>query len=329
MVDPAAPSRALVACYDGRVWSVSRSPGGPEPTVAIERRRGMWGINVAATATRLSVPSFFDRAYLIARDAGGAAGDDIGPEPRPTFGCNWVAVHPSRDEIAVTHDDGRVRVRDARSGALLRALGPDTDSLYMGAAFHPTLPRMATVDFYGELLVYESDSGQVLWRRDLGFGPGISVDWSPCGRFLAVGGYAWRARVLRVGDDGLPVAEQELDAPNRGVVKSLAFAGPTRLLVASGDGHLVVHERQGERFTATRTVRGAPHMELSERRGGVARRARGLRGVARSIAARLRLLTSAPRRSAGASPTVRGVKAVHRLSECGRHLATGSATIAP
>ncbi len=140
VVDPAAPSRALVACYDGRVWSVSRSPGGPEPTVAVERRRGMWGINVAATATRLAVPSFFDRAYLLARSPDGAAGEDVGPEPRPTYGCNWVAVHPTRHEIAVTHDDGRIRVRDAASGALLRVLGPDTDSLYMGAAFHPTLP---------------------------------------------------------------------------------------------------------------------------------------------------------------------------------------------
>ena len=63
--------------------------------VAVERRRGLWGINVAATATRLSVPSFFDRAYLIRRAAPMAsAGDDIGPEPGPTYGCNWVAVHP-------------------------------------------------------------------------------------------------------------------------------------------------------------------------------------------------------------------------------------------
>jgi len=325
VVDPAAPSRALVACYDGRVWSVSRSPGGAPPSVAVERRRGLWGINVAATATRISVPSFFDRAYLIARtssgEATGATGADIGPEPRPTYGCNWVAVHPSRNEIAVTHDDGRIRVRDGGSGALLRTLGPDTDSLYMGAAFHPTLPRVATVDFYGEVLVYESDSGRVLWRRDLGFGPGISVDWSPCGRFLAIGGYSWKGRVLRVGSDGLPVADQELDAPNRGVIKSLTFASPTRLLVASGDGMLVIHDLQGERFAATRVIRGTPHMELSN---GVAASPDGRVAyvVSRDQSLRAFDLESGAEIARGLAH-VRGVKAVH-VSECGRHVATGS-----
>jgi WD40 repeat protein len=321
VVDPREPSRVLVACYDGRVWSVSRSPGGPEPRVAVERRRGLWGINVAATATRLSVPSFFDRAYLIARGPSGEAGDDIGPEPRPTYGCNWVAAHPTRDEIAVTHDDGRIRVREGESGALLRVLGPDTDSLYMGAAFHPSLPRLATVDFYGELLVYESDSGEVLWRRDLGFGPGISVDWSPCGRSLAVGGYNWRARVLRIGEDGLPVADHELDAPNRGVVKSLTFAGPDRLLVASGDGQLVVHDRRGDRFAATRVLRGSPHMELAN---GVAASPDGRVAyvVSRDQSLRAFDLESGAEIGRGLAH-VRGVKAVS-VSACGRHVATGS-----
>jgi WD40 repeat protein len=272
------------------------------------------------------VPSFFDRAYLIARGARGEAGADIGPEPRPTYGCNWVAVHPSRDEIAVTHDDGRVRVRDAERGELLRTLGPDTDSLYMGAAFHPTLPRLATVDFYGELLVYESDTGRVLWRRDLGFGPGISVDWSPDGEFLAVGGYAFRGRLLRIGEDGLPVEIQELDAPNRGVVKSLAFAGPSRLLVASGDGTLVVHDRQGDRFLATKAIRGTPHMELSN---GVAASPDGRVAyvVSRDQSLRAFDLESGAELARGLAH-VRGVKAVH-VSECGRHLATGSYETSP
>ena len=191
----------------------------------------------------------------------------------------------------------------------------------MGAAFHPTLPRLATVDFYGELLVYESDSGEVLWRSDLGFGPGISVDWSPCGRFLAVGGYSWRGRVLRIGDDGLPVADQPLDAPNRGVVKSLAFAGPTRLLVASGDGVLVVHDLRDDRFVATRSIRGTPHMELSN---GVAASPDGRVAyvVSRDQSLRAFDLESGVEIGRGLAH-VRGVKAVH-VSECGRHVATGS-----
>ncbi len=292
VVDPAAPARALVACYDGRVWSVSRSPGGAPPRVAVERRRGLWGINVAATATRLAVPSFFDRAYLIARTAGASgeldAGADIGPEPRPTYGCNWVALHPSRDEIAITHDDGRVRVRDARSGALLRALGPDTDSLYMGAAFHPTLPRLATVDFYGELLVYESDSGRVLWRRDPRLRPGDLRRLEPL-RALPRRGRLPVARA-RAADRRRRPARRRAGArraqPRRGEEPGLrridAAAGGVRRRRPRG-----ARSRGRSLRRDAIPPRGAAHGAFQRRRR-LAGRARRLRGLARSVAARLR-----------------------------------------
>ncbi len=320
VADPASAGRALVACYDGRIWSVPRSPGEGAPRIALERRRGMWGINVAATAAHVSVPTFFDRAYLIARDDRGGATHDVGPEPRPTYGCNWVAPHPTRDEIAVTHDDGRVRLLDAATGRLLRAFGPDTGSLLMGAAWHPRLPLLATVDFYGELLVYDERTGRVAWRQDLGFGPGIAVDCDPSGRWLAVGGYSWEPRVLALGDDGLPTSVQVLDAPNRGVIKSVAFCGQDRLLAASGDGALVVHGRDGDRFVATRVLRGTPPMELSN---GVAASPDGQLAyvVSRDQSVRAFDLQSGEPRGTGLAH-VRGVKSVH-VSGCGRHLVTG------
>jgi WD40 repeat protein len=321
VVDPAAPKRALVACYDGRIWSVPRSPEGSAPRIAVDRRRGMWGINVAATETRVSVPTFFDRAYLIARDSSGAAGQDVGPEPQPTYGCNWVAPHPARDEIAVTHDDGRVRVLEASTGRPLRTFGPDTGSLLMGAAWHPRLPLLATVDFHGELLIYDAQTGRVTWRRDLGFGPGITVEYDPSGRWLAAGGYSWEARVLSLGDDGLPVSIQTLDAPNRGVIKSVAFCGSDRLLAASGDGALVVHERDGDRFVATRTIRATPPMELSN---GVAASPDGSVAyvVSRDQSVRAFGVASGEPRGVGFAH-VRGVKSVH-VSECGKHVVTGA-----
>lgn len=321
VVDPAAPDRALVACYDGRVWSVARSPGGGAPFIALDRRRGMWGINVAATATRLSVPTFFDRAYLIARDADGRAGQDVGPEPRPTYGSNWLAPHPTRDEIAVTHDDGRVRVLDAATGHLRRTFGPDTESLLMGAAWHPRLPLLAAIDFHGELLIYDERTASVVWRRDLGFGPGITIDFDPSGRWLAAGGYAWEPRMLALGDDGLPVSIRPLDAPNRGVIKSLAFCGPDCLLAASGDGALVVHDREGDRFVASRTVRGTPPMELSN---GVAASPDGRVAylVSRDQSLRAFNLATGEPRGMGLAH-VRGVKSVH-VSECGTRIVTGA-----
>ncbi|MGD0525110.1 MAG: WD40 repeat domain-containing protein [Polyangiaceae bacterium] len=321
VVDPARPWRSLVACYDGRVWSVPRTPDGGEPCVEVERRRGMWGINVAATSTRLAVPSFFDRAYLIERDARGGARVDVGPPPNPTFGCNWVAVHPSGEELAVTHDDGRIRIRDTTDGKLLRTLGPDSDSLTMGAAFHPTLPLLATIDFYGELLIFDHEAGRVVWRKDLGFGPGISVDFSPCGRWLAAGGYHWHGRVLPLDGEGKPTAVHELEARNRGVVKSVAFAGPGRLLAASGDGALVVHDLVGPQFAATRCIRGAPPMELCN---GVAASPDGRVAyvVSRDQSLRAFDLESGEPLATGLAH-VRGVKCVH-VSECGRHVVTGS-----
>jgi WD40 repeat protein len=321
VTDPRAPSRALVACYDGRVWSISRSPGGPPPHIVVDRRRGMWGINVAATKDRLAVPSYFDRAYLLCRDAEGNVTEDLGPAPGPTYGCNWIAVHPSGDEVAVTHDDGRIRVREAATGRLRRVLGPDSSSLYMGAAFHPSLPVLATIDFHGEMLVYDYDHGTVVWRQDMGFGPGICVDWSPCGRYLAAGGYAWRGRMATVGNDGRPVRVDELEAKARGVWKSIAFASPTRLLVASGDGALVVHDLLADRWVATRAIRGVPPMELSN---GVAASPDGRLAyiVSRDQSIRAIDLESGVEVLSGLAH-VRGVKTVH-ASSCGAYVATGA-----
>jgi WD40 repeat protein len=233
-----------------------------------------------------------------------------------------VAPHPRRDEIAVTHDDGRVRVLEAATGRMLRAFGPDTGSLLMGAAWHPRLPLLATVDFYGELLVYDDRTGHVVWRRDLAFGPGITVDYDPSGRWLAVGGYAWEPRVLALGDDGLPTSIQVLDAPNRGVIKSVTFSGPDRLLAASGDGALVVHDRaDDDRFIVKRIIRATPPMELCN---GVAASPDGRVAyvVSRDQSVRAFDLESGDPRATGFAH-VRGVKSVH-VSECGKYLATGA-----
>jgi WD40 repeat protein len=224
-------------------------------------------------------------------------------------------------EFASTLAAGGIRGRDAGSGDLLRVLGPDTDSLLMGAAFHPELPLLAVLDFYGELLAYDTTDGRVRWRRDLAFGPGITVDFSPCGRWLAAGGYHGRARVVALDDGGTPTRVLELDAPNRGVVKSLCFAGSDLLLVASGDGSLVVHQRRGDRFVAVRTIRGEPAMELCN---GVAVSPDGRTAYVVSRDQTVRAFdVESGAELATSLAHVRGVKTVH-ASECGRHLVTGS-----
>ena len=268
VVDPGARrSRALVASYDGRVWSVARSPEGSAPFVAVDRRRGMWGINVAATATRLAVPSFFDRAYLIGRGPSGEAGGDDRPRARPDLRLQRRGGAPA---LGRNRDHPRRRpracARRGRRRAPPRPRARHRARSSWGAAFHPTKPLLATVDFYGELLVYDATTGASLWRGDLGFGPGISVDFSPCGRFLAAGGYTWAARVLALGDDGLPARGSELDAPNRGVVKSLAFAGADAPARRLGRRRARRARARGRALRHARTIRGDAPDGAVERR---------------------------------------------------------------
>jgi WD40 repeat protein len=191
----------------------------------------------------------------------------------------------------------------------------------MGAAFHPRLPMLATIDFYGEVLVYDYAAGRVVWRQEMGFGPGITVDYSPCGRFLAAGGYAWRGRMATLDDAGIPVRVAELDAKARGVWKSLAFASSTRLLVASGDGALLIHDLDGDRWVATRAIRGTPPMELAN---GVAASPDGRVAyvVSRDQTLRAFDLESGAEIASGFAH-VRGVKTVH-ASACGAYVATGA-----
>lgn len=322
VADPLLTDRVLVACYDGRVWSVPGDPQrGADPYIAVERRAGLWGINIAATASRLAVPSFFDRAYLLARAEDGNASEAVGERPQPTFGCNWVVLSPDAGVLAVTHDDGRIRLRDAETGNLRDTLGPDTHSLCMGASFHPTLPVLATIDFYGVVLIYDLAARKVVWQEDMGFGPGISVEFSPCGRFLAVGGYRWDGLVLELGADGRPLRMVCLESPNKGVIKNVAFTPEGVLLAASGDGALVVHRRAGAQWHAVHCLRTDPSMELSN---GVASSPDGRIAyiVSRDQTLRAFEIDSGELLGTGYAHT-RSVKSVH-ASEDGRYLVTGS-----
>ncbi|MFI5302028.1 MAG: WD40 repeat domain-containing protein, partial [Polyangiales bacterium] len=179
--------------------------------------------------------------------------------------------------------------------------------------------------FHGELVVYDHERGVVVDRRDMGFGPGITVDFSPCGRHLAVGGYSWRGRVVTLDDHGAVTDVVELPAQSRGVLKSVAFASSTRLLAAAGDGHLLVWDfvgdHEGGRWVATRAIRGTPHMELGN---GVTSSPDGRVGyiVSRDQTVRAFELDSGRELGCGLAH-VRGVKAIHASAD-GALLATGA-----
>lgn len=322
VADPLNEQRALAACYDGRIWAVPRTPNSPESTrVIVDRRKGLWGINVDATKTRIAVPSFLDRAYLFERDIEGNEGQPIGPEPKPTYGANWIAINNDLEILAVTHDDGCIRLRDLKTGQIKFILGPDSNSLYMGVSFHPILPILATIDFYGQIWLYDIRDGKIIQHFDAGFGPGITIDFSPCGRFLAVGGYRWDAQVFLVNANGEVGKKFILEHPNKGVIKSLCFVDSQRLLTACGDGSGVLHSFDGSDWSAEKSYRSDPPMELCN---GVTVDSQGKRGFWVSRDQTLRAFDVETGKCIGTGlGHTRSVKTV-AISECNQYLVTGS-----
>lgn len=264
--DPLFPNRGLCACYDGQIWSFSLTPDetAEPPYVVVPRIKGMWGINIHATQNRIAVPSFYDRGFLFERnDKGIASPHTIGTAPRPTYGANCIAVSSEIPFIAITHDDGFFRLRDKKTGELLCKIGGDSESLFMGASFHPSKPLLATIDFYGEIWMYNFETGLLIAHKKLPFGPGISVSFSECGKYLATGGYRWDAYVLNLDEHALSLSEfQLLEKPNQGVIKSVFFTRNNMIVTAAGDGTAVVHENNNGKWMPTHHLESTPPMEL-------------------------------------------------------------------
>lgn len=321
--DPFFPDRAAAACYDGKIWSFPLFPTkeSKDNFVLVERRKGLWGINVDVTKTHISAPSFFDRAFLMKRNALGVAAEDIGPPPQPTYGANWIAVSQIHDFIAITHDDGYIRLRKRANGELVKVIGGDTNSLFMGACFHPSLPLIATIDFYGEVWIYNWDSGNLVQKYEMPFGPGISVDYSSDGKFLAVGGYRWDGWVLPSDITGKLLDPIALEKPNKGVIKNIIFTEDNNVVTASGDGSIVFHEFNGTNWKVKKHLKTDPPMELCN---GVAysKIHNKIFSVSRDQTVRAFDAETGKNLSTGFAHT-RSVKSV-AVSNCGNYVVSGS-----
>ena len=258
------------------------------------------------------------------RDAG-APGEDVGPQPNPTYGCNWVAVHPSGEELAVTHDDGCIRIREGgRRHRLLRTMGPWLGLVVRGGRVPPDPGLLATIDFYGEVLPLRprrqvASSG----RRTFTSGPGISVDFSPCGRWLGGGRLqlAWARPASRPRRHSRRRPRARSPQPGRPQERGLRRTGAP----ARGIGGR--HPRRAR--PRRRPVHGRPLHPRNAADGAVQRGRRVARpgrvayvGVARSVGAGVRPRSPESLLATGLAH-VRGVKCVH-VSECGRHVVTGS-----
>lgn len=322
IVDPFVLDRCLVACYDGRIWSISLDPAKASSSeVIVDRKRGLWGNNIAASSNRLGISSFCDRAYLVERGNNGLENHLIGSEPKPSFGANWVAINKTLNLLAVTHDDSCIRIRDCETGQLRQVFGSDSLSLYMGACFHPSYPVLATVDFYGELWIYDINTGKPVWHRALNLGPGVTVKFSDCGRFLAIGFYSKNPCIFDFGNGDRPIGESLLESPNQGVIKNVFFTPSGVLLAACGDGSVVVYVFDGQTWRVVRHIQGKIPMAIcngvvsspDSRKAFVVCRDQSLRGFD---------LETGECQGIGLVHT-RSVKTVS-VSECGIYIATGS-----
>lgn len=320
--DPLFGNRGVSACYDGRVWSFPLFPTNnvSDNFIVAERRKGLWGINVDVTKNHIATPSFFDRAFLLKRNENGIAGEDIGEEPKPTYGANWVAVCSNKPIIAISHDDGFIRIRKKEDGSLLKVIGGHTNSLFMGCCFHPNLPILATIDFYGEVWLYDWENDKLLQRHEMTFGPGISVDFSKDGKFLVVGGYRWDGWVFPVSDSGHLETPIALEKPNKGVIKNINFTPENDILAAAGDGSVVFHGYSNGKWYVKKHIKTEPAMELCN---GVAfsKNRNTIYAVSRDQTLRSFDGDSGQLLAIGLAHT-RSVKTV-ATSECGKYVVTG------
>ena len=154
----------------------------------------------------------------------------------------------------------------------------------------------------------------------MGFGPGIAVDWSPCGGCLAAGGYAWRGRMATLGDDGVPVRVDELGPMAAGSGRASRSRAPRDSSLRPATVRFVVHERKGERGSVRNAAR-VPPMELSN---GVCASPDGRIAyvVSRDQSIRAFDLERGVEVACGLAH-VRGVKTVH-ASSCGSYVVTGA-----
>lgn len=226
-------------------------------------QEGLWGINVDATRTHIAAPSFKDRAFLFKRNSDGTADQPVGALPLDTYGANSIAVLNEGSVVVSSHDDGRLRFRDARTGAFIGATARNTASLLMGVAVSNDI--VASIDFYGEIFFYSTKTRELLQRLKVPFGPGISLSFNATGKFLAAGGYRWDGYVLvnegKAGECRFKV-QQRLEGPNKGVLKQVCFGQANTIYGASGDGTAVQFQCDGNLWSPKFHFRAEPHMEL-------------------------------------------------------------------
>jgi len=96
-----------------------------------------------------------------------------------------------------------------------------TDTLDEGSASSPTVSadgtRVYVTDNAGVLHAFDTDTGKVIWRFDIGYPAGGSVSVSPDGLIMPAGGKAAPVMAIRDMGDRASLAWRRPDLINRGI----------------------------------------------------------------------------------------------------------------
>jgi WD40 repeat protein len=96
-----------------------------------------------------------------------------------------LAWSPDGRSLAVPSRDGVVRVHDAESGALQRAL-PGFAGAAMGVAWSPDGRYLVSIAMGDRVRFWNASTGRLLHTSDDAIEQAAGVAWSPCGRLVAV-----------------------------------------------------------------------------------------------------------------------------------------------
>lgn len=127
-----------------------------------------------------------------------------------------VAWSPAGDRVAVACSDGRARVYELSTGALVRSVDADAGPT-MGVSFSPDGTLLATTGYSRHVKLWSIDDGALLRAVAQHTGPGLTVSFSPDGERLYSG-----------GSDGYRVLPLRANLRHAEAVAALGAGGETR-----------------------------------------------------------------------------------------------------
>jgi WD40 repeat protein len=106
--------------------------------------------------------------------------------------------------VSVNHVDNPIRIIDAQSGAIIRAMG-EVDGIghVEGVAVSPDGKAIAVSEFGGKIGLWEIESGRLVGKFDGGYSGDDVVAFSPDGKALAAGGFNQNILLWEIKSGGL------------------------------------------------------------------------------------------------------------------------------